>query len=139
VGAGAWHVGRAFKLLRDFHRVAMGRLNGFRFRDPFDYKDEGAGGFVAGSGGKMQMVKTYTVGSSTYVQTITKPVSGTITITGGGSLDYTTGLVTGGSPTAWTGNFDVPCRFGDDVPQAGLDSSGGLWSWNSLKIVEIRV
>ena len=126
------------RLLRNFMALVQGQFGGFRVKDFTDYADEGAGIFVSLGGGLSQMYKTYTLGSSTFNQIINKPVS-PIVITGGGSLDYTTGIVTGGSPTAWTGTFDIAVRFDNDAMDMGLDeSTGGMYNWQSLKLVEIR-
>ena len=44
------------------------------------------------------------------------PSSGTIVLSGGGTVDYTTGLVTGGAGGTWGGEFDVPVRFDSGFP-----------------------
>jgi len=150
---GMWDVQDAFRstnpnspyniaLLRNFLMAGMGQLYGFRFRDPQDYKDEGAGVFIAIDATHFQCYKQYAITSLVFQQIIQKPVS-PIVVTGGTgvSVDYTTGIVTvaGGTPTSWTGNFDIPCRFADDFPEIGLDnSSGALWDWQNVKIQEIR-
>lgn len=127
-------------------RAAMGQLYGFRFKDWQDYTDSMNGGsgtlqFITAT--TFQLYKTYTVGGITFNQIVQKPVSGTVVTSGGvfSSLDYTTGIVTmtSGTPTSWTGQYDVPCRFADDVPDLGPDeSSGALYNWQSLKVIEVR-
>jgi uncharacterized protein (TIGR02217 family) len=136
--------------LRNMHRLCRGMLNGFRFRDPLDYKDEGGGTWASLGGGAYQMTKTYTVSPLTEVQTIKKPEPVNakspgylgIAVTGntGGTLDYNTGILTGGSgtPTAWTGQYHVPVRFAEDLPRFGLDSTGAYFNWQSLRVIEIR-
>jgi uncharacterized protein (TIGR02217 family) len=132
--AAAFNVGQFVK----FMRVNQGMFNGFRIKDFTDYQDEGGGIFVSLGGGLSQMYKAITLGAITFNQIVNKPVS-PIAITGGGSLDYTTGIVTGGSPTAWTGTYDIPARFATDAMDVGLDeSSGALYNWQSLKLTEIR-
>ena len=129
--------------IQSFHHACMGNLGGFRFKDFTDYKDDGAGIFVMLTATTFQMYKRYTSGTNTYDQIINKPVVGTVVTTGGtfASIDYTTGIVTmaSGTPTSWTGQFDIPCRFDSDIPDIVLDeSTGALYNWQSLKIVEIR-
>jgi len=141
----------AYTLVRNMARVCMGQLYAFRFRDPMDYTDEGAGIFIAIDSTHFQMYKQYSYSPLTDNQIIQKPEPvnslspgyGGIVISGGGSysLDYTTGIVhkTGGAdPTAWTGQFHVPCRFAQDVPRMGYDQSGALMDWQELKIIEVR-
>lgn len=132
----------AQKLLRNFFLIANGQLNAFRFKDISDYQDEGGGVFVMIDATHFQMYKQYQSGSSTYNQIIQKPVVGTVAVTGGvsPSVDYTTGIVTvaSGTPTSWTGQFDVPVRFGADVPQNGLDPSGALYNWQGIRLLEVR-
>lgn len=151
---GEWSMQNAFRVadpnvatyniaaLRNFQRVCLGQLYAFRFKDFTDYKDEGGGNFVAITGTTFQMYKLYSLGGLTYNQIIQKPVSATVVVTGGASpvVDYTTGIVTvaSGTPTSWTGEFDIPCRLAVDATDIGLDSSGALYDWQNMKIVEVR-
>ena len=133
----------AVKALRNFLQVSRGQLYTFRFRDPSDYTDEGGGVFVMLTPTTFQMYKRYTISPNTYDQLIAKPVSGTVVVTGGvtPSVDYTTGIVTiaSGTPTSWTGQFDVPCRFADDYPHIGLETStGAYFNWQQIKVREVR-
>lgn len=43
-----------------------------------------------------------------------------------------------GEDMTWTGEFDVPVRFGTDTPLIGM-GDGGLYSWTTIPIVELRV
>lgn len=95
-----------------FFTARRGSTDSFRFRDPFDYTAT-AQPLIAVSGGR-QIVKRYTVGAYTYDRPIQKPVSGTVSLTGGGSIDYSTGIVTGGAGGTWSGEFDIQARFLDD-------------------------
>jgi uncharacterized protein (TIGR02217 family) len=129
--------------VRNFFRACMGQLGAFRFKDFTDFQDEGGGIFVLLTATTFQMYKAYIVGTNEFDQIIQKPVSATVVVTGGVSpvVDYTTGIVTvaSGTPTSWTGQFDIPCRFNSDMPDIGLDeSSGALYNWQSLKVVEVR-
>jgi uncharacterized protein (TIGR02217 family) len=132
----------AQKLLRNFFAVLYGQLGAFRFKDFSDYTDEGHGVFTAIDATHFQMFKAYTSGSATYNHPVYKPVTGTVTVTGGSSpsVDYTTGVVTvsSGTPTSWVGQFDKPVRFGSDLPKMGPDSSGALYNWQGIKLVEVR-
>lgn len=134
-------------LLIAFFRAVNGRAHGFRFKDWADFlADNSSGILTLISAGSYQLKKRYTAGVLTHDRTIAKPVSGTITIAGGGTytLDSTTGIVThsaGPAPTSWAGQFDVPARFDSDELQvtAVTRSNGLLFTWENAEIVEIRV
>jgi uncharacterized protein (TIGR02217 family) len=131
--------------LINFLNTAQGQWGGFRFKDFLDYKDNdmgGAGIFQLITATTFQMYKRYTLGALTYDAKILKPIS-PIVVTGGvsPSVNYATGVVTvaSGTPTAWTGTYDVPVRFAEDVPRIGLDEgSGALLNWQSLKLIELK-
>lgn len=156
---GEWDIGEALRsmnpsssyygsALRDFFMIARGQLNAFRLKDFTDYKvGSGAGGggsgvFATLTSTTFQMYKRYTVGSTTFDQIIQKPVASTVVVTGGVSpvVDYTTGIVTvaSGTPTSWAGEFDVPVRFGGDMPKRGPTTEGALLSWEGVRLVEVR-
>lgn len=131
-------------LLAFFHGVA-GRHNGFRFKNFNDYTATGAQGTLVNlvSNTTWQLYKTYTYGALTKARKISKPVSGAVTFTGGGSytLDATTGIVTrnsGANPSAWAGEFDTPVRFDVDqmLPQW---ISFERYSWSSIMVKELRL
>jgi uncharacterized protein (TIGR02217 family) len=136
--------------------VMQGRWHGFPFKDWADYSVDGvatnAGGaglgvFVSLTSTTFQMYKRYTAPSSQVSnRLISKPKSGTIIVTGGTgvSVSYTTGIVTvsSGTPTSWTGQFYVPCRYDTDkLIGEVISRSGGqlVIGWQSIPIVEIRV
>lgn len=123
-----------------FFLAMRGRLHGFRIRDISDYLvAAGEGVLIAVTGGN-QLAKRYTSGALTYDRPIYKPRSA-ITLVGGGSVDYTTGLVTGGSPTSWTGAYDVPARFDqDELPWevAAPHGSSKMFVANAMRIIETR-
>ncbi|HNT63658.1 MAG TPA: DUF2460 domain-containing protein [Candidatus Desulfobacillus denitrificans] len=126
-----------------FFRVMKGRANGFRFKDHQDFKAEsGEGIFRTLSATTFQMVKRYTLGGSVHDRDIKKPVAGTVLVTGGSgvSVDTTTGIVTvtSGTPTAWTGEFDVPARFDTDQMRTSIIAYN-THSWGQIPVVEIRV
>lgn len=126
-----------------FFRVVKGRAHGFRFRDWSDYQvGAGEGIVIQRSDGSLQLAKLYTYGDLQEARPISKPVAGTVTISGG-TVDYATGKVAGGSTaTTWTGEFDLPVRFDtDEMKLDALDKSQGeiLFQWGSIPIIEIRV
>lgn len=138
-----------YRPLQAMFHIAAGRANGFRLKDWLDYRDDDAGGtgvlaVIDSNDMTYQLYKRYTFGSNTHNRIIQKPVSGTIVITGGtvDSIDYTTGIVTmtGGIPTSWTGEFDVPCRFDTDEMKAdAIDKQGEdlIVGWSDIPIIEI--
>ena len=143
-----------YKALIAFWYAVNGRFAGFRWKDWLDYKDDGLGVLALNSKGYLQLAKVYTAPAAVVVSTITptftrfidKPVPGTITLQHGGSVDYTTGLVSGASVgDTWTGQFDVPARFDiDDLDMtieqpwgaAGADVSP---SWRNIPIMEMKL
>lgn len=135
-----------WRQLQAFFLAARGRACSFRFKDWLDYVcAPGAGVFAlddsGGSPTGLQMYKRYTFAGQTYDRKITKPVSGSITVTGAGTLDYSTGIVHGGTPTAWAGEFDVHARFDTDAMRSNLITRAQdgeiLVGWNSIPIVEV--
>lgn len=115
--------------LMDHVMVTDGMLYSFRFKDWADYKVTNQSLGTAPSGTTaVQLVKTYTKGSTTKSRDITKPVAATVVvyqngIAKAGTLDANTGLFTpstawtGGAALTWTGEFDVCVRFATDEPE----------------------
>lgn len=133
--------------LRAFFHIAGGRLNGFRFKDWSDFTVvSGEGAFAQLSTLEFQMYKVYTVDASVRNRRIQKPRPNAI-ITGGTVDDYdtTTGIVTmtSGTPTGWTGEFDVPCRFDVDQMKGEIidkaPTGAFFQSWSNIPIIEIRI
>ena len=113
--------------LLSFFRNVKGRAYGFRFKDWTDYKAVNqAIGIGNGENKKFQLIKTYTIGSNTYVRKILKPVVSTISVfvdctkNNDISIDLTTGIITfdtapsNNSVITATFEFDVPVRFDSD-------------------------
>lgn len=141
-----------------FFRAVKGKAHGFRFKDFQDYQVTTANGILGDGVGdgtdEYQMKKVYTAGALGEERIISKPVASTVNVYVNGVLqvlntdytfDATTGLVTFlGTPPdntdtlTWAGEFDVPCRFDIDEMR-GTPNDGGLWTWETIPIVEIRV
>lgn len=96
------------ELVFAFYEARRGMSDSFRFLDLTDYEASGEP-IVSG-----QLVKRYTCGAVSHDRPIIKPVSGTVSFSGGGTLDYETGIISGGSGGTWTGNFEIPARFASD-------------------------
>ena len=133
-----------WRQLRAFFLAVRGRACSFRFKDWTDYICEvGEGDFIDadGSPSSKQMVKTYTFQGQTYQKVVTKPISGKVTVVGGGTVDYSTGIVEG-APSSWYGEFDLHCRFDTDrMVSLTIDKANDgelLVGWQSIPIVEVR-
>jgi len=133
--------------VKAFFHAMNGRGHGFRFKDWTDYSATASEGkFSLLTPTTFQAYKRYTTsGGQTYDRIIQKGIA-TWSITGGtlSAIDYNTGIVTmtSGTPTAWAGSFDVPCRFdADELTGVIIDksSAGLIVGWQSIPIVEIRV
>lgn len=160
-----WDVGHVVKPLSAygpliaFFRSVRGKAIGFRFKDFSDFTDSMNGGAgVLGLSGVgdgvatvFQMVKNYPNGALTDQRLIRKPISGACAFFDNASpvtptVDYTTGLVTFGSPPVtahaltWTGQFDVPMRFDTDQMKYDIVNKGPsgelLVSWGSIPLIE---
>jgi uncharacterized protein (TIGR02217 family) len=167
----SWNAGYGVKSLDELHAVIAffeerrGRLHGFRWRDPMDFKscppesaptalDQPIG---TGDGATVvfQLTKTYGSAFNPWAREIRKPVAGTVLIAVAGvvqvpatdyTVDHTTGIVTfepghipalGQSITAGF-EFDVPVRFDTDRLEVNLQGfrHGAI---PSIPIVEIRL
>jgi len=71
--------------------------------------------------GVYQLTKRYQVGALYKDRPIYKPVTGTIVLSGAGTVDYTTGQVTGSAGGTWGGEFDLPMRFSSNFPVEIID------------------
>lgn len=147
-----WQLADAIKKESDFEAVraffynVFGSFDGFRFRDWSDYRasaSAGTGVIITRDDGAKQLARAYTFGARVFTRPISKPVPGTVVLVGGGDVDDTTGIVGGGTPTAWTGEFDVPVEFADDLMDVEVVNKHGasgeyFLSWASLQLREIR-
>jgi len=140
-----YDAGSGVKSLDDLYQVLAffeargGQLNGFRFRDPVDYRSGAPGqpvtplDQVIGTGDGVrqdfQLLKRYEDAGGASVRAIEKPVAGSLVMAvdgaslpaGAFSLDETSGLVTivSGPPSVDASvtagfEFDVPVRFDSD-------------------------
>ena len=167
----SWNAGYGVKSLDDLHAVIAffeerrGRLHGFRWRDPMDFKScppetaptalDQPIGTGDGATAVFQLTKTYGAAFNPWTREIRKPVAGTVLIAVAGvtqapstdyTVDHTTGIVTiqpghtpavGQSITAGF-EFDVPVRFDTDRLEINLQGfrHGAI---PSIPIVEIRL
>lgn len=156
---GEWNISWGIQTKADFASiVAMfhacyGRAYSFRFKDWADFESGGYVSIGTGTGAltTFQLVKPYSNGVRTYSRTITKPVSGTVTIKDDGSLvsssdyevDYTTGIITfdvapaAGHAITAQFEFDVPVRFDTDVLSIAMETAQA-GSIPSIRIVEVN-
>lgn len=169
-GRMSWDVGQVTKPLSQygaliaFFRAVGGKRDSFRFKDFSDFTHSmpagsGASGVLGltglgdGATTVFQMYKNYPTGALTDQRPIRKPISGTCAFFDNGSpvsptVDYTTGLVTFGSPPVtahaltWTGQFDVPMRFDIDEMKYRIVNRQGngelLVDWLSIPLIEDR-
>jgi len=127
--------------------ACLGGLHSFRFKDWADYSGtlEVIGTAVGGVDETMQLIKSYTLGSTTTTRNIVKPVAGTISLFEDGvplasTVDTTTGIVTftssAGKVITATYEFDVPVMFMNDR----LQSNFNQWQSHStdVQLIEDR-
>jgi uncharacterized protein (TIGR02217 family) len=146
---GRWDVSHAARLpevwkpLQAFFNAVGGSADGFLFKDWFDYQAaSGEGVLITIDGTHKQLARRWTFGSVTYDHPIYKPKTGKVTLIGGGTLDYTTGIVTGGG-TAWTGEYYKPARFDVDRMEGEIinknNTDGFIVGWDPIPIIETRL
>lgn len=128
--------------LLTFFYCRRGRAYGFRFKDWHDYTAVNEP--IVSTPAGLMLAKFYDDPVSPFTRLITKPVRGGIadasgyippTISGGGSIDYTTGIVSSGG--TWSGEFDVPVRFDADDAQVILNAFNDA-AWEGIRLIEIR-
>lgn len=152
-GRRRYDIGGAVRTLDELHELIAffearrGRLRGFRFRDPFDWKscaptmafgpDDQTIGEGDGEETVFQLVKRYGVGDGAYVRPINRSVAGVRAAVDGDELDadafsadLNTGMVTLDEPPALGAAvtagfaFDTPVRFDIDRLELSLDGFG---------------
>lgn len=124
-----------------FFEARRGRMYGFRFRDPLDWKSCAPSGSVSrvdqvigvgdGTTTAFQLVKRYESGGASVTRAIVKPVVGSVAVAvdgvaAGFAMDAATGVVTledapsGGAQVTAGFAFDVPVRFDADRLELSL-------------------
>jgi uncharacterized protein (TIGR02217 family) len=161
-----WEVSSAIRSLDElaqvtaFFEARRGRLYGFRFRDPADYKSCAPSmtptpldqliGIGDGTNTSFQLTKVYSDNAATYTRVISKPIVASVRVAKGGTeltpsgfvVDGATGKVTFAiAPLAGVEirvgfTFDTPARFDTDRLDVALDAfdAGRVVS---LSLVEI--
>ena len=147
-----WEIGSAIRsldelaLITAFFEARRGRLFGFRFRDPADFKSCAPSvvptaldqmiGVGDGNNCAFQLSKAYGDTAATYVRLVSKPVAGSVRIAKGGVelpasgfiVDSVTGIVTltvapvFGVDVRAGFTFDTPARFDSDRLDVALDA-----------------
>lgn len=149
-GRRRYDIGGAVRTLDDLHTLIAffearrGKLHGFRFRDPFDYKSCAPSAAISatdqaiGAGDGVEtsfaLIKTYGAGASAYARPITKPVAASVRVAldgeeleAGFSIDALTGLLTFAEPPPEDAAisagflFDTPVRFDTDRLDLSID------------------
>lgn len=167
-GRRRYDIGGAVRTLDQVHELIAffearrGKLHGFRFRDPFDFKSCAPSATPAatdqiigegdGEGTVFELQKAYGAGASAYARPIRKPVEGSVIIAVDGEtlapsafeVAADTGLVTlAVAPSAAAVIsagflFDTPVRFDADRLDLALDGFGAGHAV-SVPLVEIKV
>lgn len=167
-GRRRYDIGGAVRTLDELHALIAffearrGKLHGFRFRDPFDFKSCAPSQAISptdqqigvgdGAAVSFQLVRTYGSGESAYARPITKPVVGTVRIALDGdelaaeafSFDSLTGIATLDVAPAVNAIvtagflFDTPVRFDIDRLDLSLDGFGAGRAL-SVPLIEVRV
>jgi uncharacterized protein (TIGR02217 family) len=167
----SYNAGYGVKSLNDLHAVIAffeerrGRLHGFRWRDPSDWKScppestptalDQPIGVGNGTASTFQLAKTYGSAFNPWTRDIKKPVTGTVLVAVAGvvqtvgtayTIDYATGVITflaghipASSAVITAGfEFDVPVRFDSDKLEINVQGvhHGAI---PSIPIVEIRL
>jgi len=147
--------------VRNFFLAMLGRAHSFRFKDWGDYKSTiGASTTaatdqrvsVAGTsttGSYWQLQKVYTISSAVFTRTITKPVSGTVSVAVNGhsyraanvSTNTLTGVLhmTGTNFTITSTSQSNPCHIDSPGASAAFDlGMGSLYITNVSGMVELN-
>jgi uncharacterized protein (TIGR02217 family) len=137
------------KALIAFFNNRRGQAVGFRFKAWEDFEVGLSGSSPEGickvETWGTQLYKRYYSGSVYVDKIIQKPVNNAAFILSAGTVDFATGIVTGGSgTTTWVGEFDKPARFTTDrfdcEFMAFRDTDGErLFQVTGLGIKEIRL
>lgn len=119
------------EIVHEFFHAVRGRTIPFRVKDWTDYKSSFLDVAVAATDQPLiaipdssdyQLTKRYQYGvdqdgDPIYLdRPIYKPVTGTVVLSGAGTVDYATGRVSGSAGGTWGGEFDLPMRFDSGFP-----------------------
>lgn len=126
-----------------FFEARKGRLHGFRFRDPVDWKSCAPSGSISvndqplgtgnGTRTEFQLVKRYASGGASWDRVVTRPVAESVAVAVNGvatdafEVDEATGVVTfdaapaSGAVLTAGFMFDVPVRFDADRLELSLE------------------
>jgi uncharacterized protein (TIGR02217 family) len=167
-GRRRYDVGGAVRSLDELHALIAffearrGKLHGFRFRDPFDFKSCAPSQIVSandqtlGEGDGLrtafQLTKTYGEGEAAYIRPIAKPTAGSMHVAIDGAVcdpeDFAVEVTTGevafavappeGAMLTAGFQFDTPVRFDIDRLDLSLDGFGAGRAI-AVPLVEIRV
>ena len=165
-----YNAGYGVRSLDDIHEIIhffearRGRLHGFRWRDPMDWKScapsaqpsitDQVIGVGDGTKKTFPLIKTYRSAISSWERIITKPVLGTVKVANAGrvlieEIDFTVNFITGeiifndqhipanGARITAGFEFDVPVRFDTDYLEIDLTAfhAGQI---PEIPLVEIR-
>lgn len=131
-----------------FFRIAKGKANSFRWKDWTDHTCKvGSGVFTLISGANYQFRKHYAHSAGSEDRIIALPISpvvkdGATTLVDGVNytIAYPSGIITtsgGATPTSWSGEFDVLCRFDTDSLQLVAEDLDYFKS-QTISVVETR-
>jgi len=117
----------------DMVMACRGMLYAFRVRLP-EYCTASAQPLVT-VGGVTYLSRAHAFGGSTAYKLVQAPV--TATLSGAGSVNMDTGVVTGAAPgDTWTGTFDLWMRF--DADDAAITANAqGVWT-KDIELIEVR-
>jgi uncharacterized protein (TIGR02217 family) len=150
-----WHVRIRFvnysalmQKIVGFWLARKGPARGFIIEDPFDHDDNGWGK-VALVSGSYRLVKEYPDDVAPYKRLITRPKTGTVTLTGvaksgGGTctesdVDLTTGIIANATSTGTaTYEFEIPVAFTSDGLKFNYQV-GDVAEMAELEAEELRV
>jgi uncharacterized protein (TIGR02217 family) len=167
-GRRRYDIGGAVRTLDELHTLIAffearrGKLHGFRFRDPFDFKSCAPSQAInatdqvlgEGDGARtlFQLTKSYSSDEAAYVRRIAKPVAGSVAIAINGvpcdpdafeanalsgAVTFTSAPADGAILTAGF-QFETPVRFDVDRLDLSLDGFGAGRAI-AVPLVEIRV
>lgn len=119
--------------LMNMMMACRGRGHAFRFFNPLDYTATSQP--LASIGGVTRLVKAYPFGSETAYKLVMAPK--TVTLSGAGTVDMDTGIVTGASLSdTWSGTFATWVRFDNDATEISAEA---INAWKSgIELVEVR-